>query len=129
MIFARAVADLGGRLEAIVEVAQNPRDVLPVDSPSRVRPAARQRGGGGGQLSLAEPTSESYMAASKLMIDAADELYAVWDGQPSRGYGGTADVVAYARARGKPVRVIWPAVLSATSGRRRVPWASHGGSL
>jgi len=43
------------------------------------------------------------MAASRLMVDAADELFAVWDGQPARGHGGTADVVAYARERGKPV--------------------------
>jgi hypothetical protein len=42
------------------------------------------------------------------MIDQAVELYAVRDGQPARGYGGTADVVAYARERGTPVRVIWP---------------------
>jgi hypothetical protein len=49
------------------------------------------------------------MAASKLMVDEADELYAVWDGQPARSYGGTADVVAYAREHGIPVRVIWPA--------------------
>ena len=48
------------------------------------------------------------MAASKLMIETADELYAVWDGKPARSYGGTADVVAYARERGTPVRVIWP---------------------
>jgi len=32
----------------------------------------------------------------------------VWDGQPARAYGGTADVVAYAREHGTPVRVIWP---------------------
>ena len=31
------------------------------------------------------------MAASKLMIDESDELYAVWDGNPARAYGGTAD--------------------------------------
>jgi hypothetical protein len=42
------------------------------------------------------------------MIDAADKLYAVWDGEPARSYGGTADVVAYARERGTPVLVIWP---------------------
>jgi len=48
------------------------------------------------------------MAASKVMIDAADELFAVWDGKSARGHGGTADVVAYARHQGKPVRVIWP---------------------
>ena len=49
------------------------------------------------------------MAASKLMIDQADELYAVWDGKPARAYGGTADVVAYARDHDTPVAVIWPA--------------------
>ncbi|HEY1620682.1 MAG TPA: hypothetical protein VGG25_23870 [Streptosporangiaceae bacterium] len=42
------------------------------------------------------------------MIRGADELWAVWDGQPARGYGGTADVVAHARSKGIPVRVIWP---------------------
>ncbi len=49
------------------------------------------------------------MGASKLMIDEAGELYAVWDGKPARGCGGTADVAAYARERGTPVQVIWPA--------------------
>ena len=48
------------------------------------------------------------MAASELMIKHADQLWAVWDGQPARGYGGTADVVAAARDQGLPVRVIWP---------------------
>ena len=42
------------------------------------------------------------------MVDEADELCAVWDGEPARSYGGTTDVVAYARERGIPVRVIWP---------------------
>jgi hypothetical protein len=48
------------------------------------------------------------MAVSKLMIDKADELYAVWDGKPARGYGGTADVAVYARDHDTPVEVIWP---------------------
>ncbi|MEU3751728.1 hypothetical protein AB0H17_03020 [Streptomyces olivoreticuli] len=30
------------------------------------------------------------------------------NGQPSRGYGGTADVVAHAIRTGVPVRVLWP---------------------
>ena len=33
---------------------------------------------------------------------------AVWDGEPARAYGGTADVVAEARKRGIPVTIIWP---------------------
>lgn len=107
LIFARAVTELGGSLEAIVPAGQY-RDGLPAD----LRPeydrllakAAAVR-----QLPFTAPTSESYMAASRLMIEVADELYAVWDGQPARGYGGTADVVAYAHEHGKPVHIIWPA--------------------
>jgi hypothetical protein len=106
-IFARAVTDLGGRLEAIIPAAGY-RDCLPAD----YRPeydrllavAAAVR-----RLPFTVPGAESYMAASRLMIDSADELYAVWDGRPACGYGGTADVVAYARERGTPVRVIWSA--------------------
>jgi len=59
-------------------------------------------------LPFIESTPESHMVASRLIVDAADELYAVWDGLPARGYGGTADVVAYARGHGTSVRVIWP---------------------
>ena len=48
------------------------------------------------------------MAASKLMVDQADELYVVREAKPARAYGGTADVVAYARERSTPVPRIWP---------------------
>jgi hypothetical protein len=60
------------------------------------------------KLPFAESTAESHMAASEFMVDRADELYAVWDGLPARSYGGTADVVTYARDQGKPVRIFWP---------------------
>ena len=105
-IFARAVTDLGGILEAVIP-ADGYREGLPADShpeyDALLARAALVR-----RLPFTESTTESHMAASKLMLSAADELYAVWDGKPSRGYGGTADVVAYARERGTPVRVIWP---------------------
>ena len=55
-----------------------------------------------------ESTEQAHMAASQAMLASADRLYAVWDGQPARGYGGTADVVAEAEKRGIPVTVIWP---------------------
>lgn len=105
-IFARAVTDLGGTLEAIIP-ADHYRDSLPADShPEYDRLLALAANTC--LMPFAEPTPESFMAAGELMIDTADELYAVWDGKPARGYGGTADVVAYARKRGKPVNVIWP---------------------
>ena len=48
------------------------------------------------------------MAAGRLLVERSDRLIAVWDGLPARGPGGTADVVAYARALSRPVTVLWP---------------------
>ena len=105
-VFARAVADLGGTLEVVVPAAEY-RAGLPADShpeyDALFAQAADIR-----RLPFTASTPDSHMAASRLMVDEADELYAVWDGEPARAYGGTADVVAYARAHGTPVRVVWP---------------------
>ncbi len=106
-IFARAVTDLGGRLEVVIPATEY-RAGLP-DSAHTEYDRLLAQADAVQRLSFTESTSQSHMAASKLMLGAADELYAVWDGQPARGYGGTADVVSYARQHGVPVRVIWPA--------------------
>ena len=105
-IFARAVTDLGGTLEAVIPAAQY-REGLPADSRPEYDGLLGQAASVC-RLPFTESTPESHLAASKLMVDEADELYAVWDGEPARAYGGTADVVAYAREHGTPVRVIWP---------------------
>ena len=39
-------------------------------------------------------------------VHACDVLLAVWDGEPARGKGGTADVIAYARELHKPLVII-----------------------
>jgi hypothetical protein len=106
-IFARAVVDLGGILEVIIP-AKEYRAGLPAAAHSEyddllTRAITVRR------LPFVESTPESHMAASTLMVDGADELYAVWDGKPARAYGGTADVVSYARDHDTPVQVIWPA--------------------
>src|SRR5262245_44226488 len=80
-IFARAVTDLGATLEAVIPAARY-RDGLPTDShliydDLLAKAAAVHR------LPFTESTSQSHMAASKLMVDEADELYAVWDGKPA----------------------------------------------
>ncbi|QFG21106.1 hypothetical protein [Actinomadura sp. WMMB 499] len=105
-IFARAVLDHGGAIEVIIP-AQQYREGLPEEAHpeyDRVMSVAREVH----RLDFIESDSEAHMAASAHMLDLADELWAVWDGQPARGYGGTADVVAYARECDIPVRVIWP---------------------
>lgn len=59
-------------------------------------------------LDYAEPSQEAFLAAGKSVVDHCDVLIAVWDGEPARGVGGTADVVGYARHTGKAVSVVWP---------------------
>jgi len=105
-IFARAVIDLGGRIEAVIPALEYHKG-MPEDAHAQYD-ALLARATAVHKLPFTDSSPESHMAASKLMIDEADELYAVWDGQPARGYGGTADVVAYARKRGVSLRVIWP---------------------
>lgn len=45
---------------------------------------------------------EAYTAAGDAVLQRADVMLAIWDGQDAQGQGGTAEVIAGARARGKP---------------------------
>jgi hypothetical protein len=49
---------------------------------------------------------DAYLDCGMETVNGADVLLAVWDGEPARGKGGTADVVAYAQSLGKPVVII-----------------------
>lgn len=53
---------------------------------------------------------ESYFEAGKKVVGIVDFLVAVWDGKPSRGLGGTADVVKYAKQCQKKVVYLNPIV-------------------
>jgi len=105
-MFARAVLDAGGSLNVIVPAAQY-RQGLPEEShyayDDLLSHADSVR-----QMPFSESTSEAHMAASRVMVEAADLLLAVWDGQPARGYGGTADIVHEAHNTATPVEIIWP---------------------
>lgn len=54
------------------------------------------------------PSERAFLAAGHRIVDLSDQLVAVWDGEPARGLGGTADIVGYAKNVGRPVTVIWP---------------------
>jgi hypothetical protein len=55
---------------------------------------------------------DAYLDCGMATVDGADVLMAVWDGEPARGKGGTADVVAYARSLSKPLVTINPNTLA-----------------
>lgn len=105
-LFARAILDHDGTLHVVVP-AREYRDALPVDHraiyDALIAEAAEIL-----RLDHVESDSEAHMDASLRMLADADRLLAIWDGQPARGYGGTADVVNAGRERGIPVTVIWP---------------------
>lgn len=46
---------------------------------------------------------ESYQIVGQFVVRNCDLLIAIWDGQPERGVGGTAEIVRFAIAAGLPV--------------------------
>lgn len=105
-IFAQAVLDAGGRLEALLP-APDYRDTRVGDGhlPTFDALAARAHT----LRFVAESSSmQAYADANAAMLDTVDLLLAVWDGVPSTKTGGTADAVSAARARGVKIKVIWP---------------------
>jgi hypothetical protein len=55
---------------------------------------------------VAAPREQAYEAAGMVMLDRSDVVLALWDGEESRGRGGTAEMVRIARDRGRRVVVI-----------------------
>jgi hypothetical protein len=110
-LFARVVLELGGRVEVVLP-AENYRGSL---DPARraefdelVAAAADVR-----VLPFPHAGRPAYLAAGEEVVASVQAVVAVWDGRPGGRPGSTAGVVARARARGVPVRVVWP------SGARR----------
>ncbi|MDI3422948.1 hypothetical protein QIT00_31140 [Streptomyces sp. B-S-A12] len=104
--FAEAVLDGGGRIEVVVPAEQY-REGLP-HSHHATYDKLLARAAEVHHTGMRESTSQAHMAGSEVLVGLVDRLIAVWDGQPARGYGGTADVVTYARRTGVPVDVVWP---------------------
>lgn len=106
-VFARAVLDLGGTLEVILPAADyRDRKVKPdnaIQFDNLISQAIRVH-----TMPFAQSNRDAYMAASDHVLSTIDALLAVWDGGPSGGHGGTADVVAAATQRHIPVTIIWP---------------------
>jgi hypothetical protein len=55
---------------------------------------------------LAAARREAYAEVGRHVVDACDIVVALWDGQPSRGQGSTAEIVAYAQQLDRPTIVI-----------------------
>ncbi|MEU4557153.1 hypothetical protein AB0F72_02105 [Actinoplanes sp. NPDC023936] len=105
-LFAACVLAAGGTLEAVLPCADYACSLPEDDSRARFHDLLRASATVV-TMPYAEPSEQAFLAAGQALVDRCDHLFAVWDGLPARGLGGTADVVAYARARGRPVTVLW----------------------
>jgi hypothetical protein len=55
----------------------------------------------------AELRRDAYANAGRYMVDHCDLLIAVWNGEPSREHGGTAEIVQYALKQNRPILRVW----------------------
>ncbi|MCB2113048.1 MAG: hypothetical protein KDD85_05805 [Parvularculaceae bacterium] len=92
MIFAEIILTLGRELTVMTPVAPsaaaagcNEKEDALIAAASKVRRIAGAN------------ADEAFFNAGKAVVDDSDLMIFVWDGGPSRGLGGTADIVAYAR--------------------------------
>ncbi|PWV57917.1 MULTISPECIES: hypothetical protein [Nocardiopsis] len=106
-LFASAVLEAGGRVEVVLPSADYREN--------KVKPHERDsfdelliRADSVRYMPHRSAGRAAYEAANQTLISQADRLFAVWDGQPADGHGGTGDAVETARQRGLPVEVIWP---------------------
>lgn len=50
-------------------------------------------------MDFPHPDEEAFFAAGKYIAEHSDVLFALWDGMPAKGFGGTGDVFEYALKR------------------------------
>jgi hypothetical protein len=106
-IFAEELVDAGGDL-VVVFPARGYRDgrVHAEHAPSfdrLVRAAVEVH-----ELQFSQVSQEAYQAANEVLLERADVVVAVWDGQPPAGPGGTGELVQRSRDAGVEVVRVWP---------------------
>lgn len=106
-VFARSVLDVSGTLHVVLPAADYREHQVAPDN-EREFDELLDRAATVHTMPFPHSGPAAYMAASEHMLGRIDALLAVWDGQPSTRYGGTADVVHAARHRGLLVTVVWP---------------------
>lgn len=104
-LLARLVLEASGTIHAVLPFADIERSFSPEDVPSYrelVRQATIE------VLDTHGSDEDAYLAAGQQVVELSDIVLAVWNGEPAKGKGGTADVVAYAIRRCVPLIHIDP---------------------
>ena len=106
-VFADVVLGIGGELHVVLPSTDYvERKVKPDNRPQF--DALLSRAESVQVLPFDTSDRDAYAAANDTVLSSVDVLFAVWDGMPPDGRGGTGDTVLLARERGVPVTVVWP---------------------
>jgi hypothetical protein len=106
-LFASIILEHGGRLHIVIPSAEYETTFSEIEDLNRFR-SLLNRADTVETLKFSKPSENAFLIAGQRVVDNSDLLLAVWDGQPAKGKGGTADIVEFARNRGTNVEVIWP---------------------
>lgn len=106
-VFARVILELGGAVEVVLPASDYRDRKVRADNAAEFDDLL-DKATAVHTMPFTESGRQAYMAASEHVLSTVEAIVAVWDGNPSGGYGGTADVVAAARERDIPVTVVWP---------------------
>src|SRR5262249_10330644 len=72
------------------------------------------------------PREKAYELAGRAVVDRSDVMIVVWDGEPARGRGGTAEIYSYAQRWQKPILLISIDENSAKLDKDRLPRVAKG---
>ena len=104
-IFASSVLDHNKRLIAVIPICRGRIELEDIDKPSfdRFRQQAKKiiRVKG-------ETPDHAFLRSGKRVVNLVDRMVFIWDGEPARGLGGTADIVAYAEKKRKAGVILDP---------------------
>ena len=105
-LFARLVLDAGGDLHVVIPARLYATTMTgdALEAYHQLRAAAVTVT----ELDHEQPTEQAFYDAGVLIAERCELLVAVWDGQPARSLGGTADVVTRARELDRSVLISWP---------------------
>lgn len=78
-------------------------------------------------VQAAETPQQAYELAGRAVVDRSDVMIVVWDGEPARGRGGTAEIYSYAQRWQKPILLIsiddHPAKLDTPGAKGKIPFS------
>ncbi|MDF3149431.1 MULTISPECIES: hypothetical protein [unclassified Streptomyces] len=107
VVFGRAVREAGRRLVVLLPTQRSVPAILP--EPDRSAAAELLMLAEHVRLLGFDPADRNAcITADERLVAASRKVLAVWDGSPTDGRDATAHLVAYARARGIPLEVVWP---------------------